>query len=213
MEEFLTNEELNQIDTLLRMRGIELDVAIEASVQTVEEYVEQDSIGVIGLGRWSYKPGYLLILEQSGKCRLSAETRRMEEEWMFSMLRKKAGLRTRKRYTRKRGTVHPKKKEATARRTRMIKWSRTPLTCVLNRDRRKCKSIDQDLWTRHVLPLWERYDPQDLSIDFPKGAGTRVNPWTVWNMTVYCDGKVVFRGEDQYLYELSKTPGGFGSLT
>lgn len=144
-----------------------------------------------------------MILEMQGKCKLSKETRLMEEEWMFAMLRKKAGLRNRKRYTRKRGTVHPKKKEATRRRTRILNWSRTPLTCVLYRDRRKCKRIDQALWHKYITPLWDEYDPQGLSIDFPKRAGTRADPWTVWNMTVRYNGQVVFSGEQQYLYELS----------
>ena len=202
--EFLTFDELDQLDMLLRIRGIDLDVQLESPQKPVEAGTGLDAVGgTASLGRWSYKPGYLLILEHQGKCKLSDETRRMEEEWMFAVLRKTRGLRSRKRYTRKRGTVHPKKKEATYRRTRSLNWSRTPLTCVLHRDRRKCKSIDQDLWNKYIKPLWEVYDPQGLSIDFPKGVGTRADPWTVWNMTVRFEGKPVFRGEDQFLFELS----------
>ena len=209
-EDFLTFDEMDQIDTLLRIRGIDLDIAVEApTTRSVKDGVQDSYTPTCPLGRWSYKPGYLLILEQQGKCRLSDETRKMEEEWYASVVRKTRGLRNRKRYTRKRGTVHPKKKEATRRRNRMKLWARQPLTCILYRDRRKCKSIDKRIWDEHIEPYWMKYDPEDLSIDFPWWAGTKAKPWSLWNMTLtHKKDGVLWNGPDMELYYLS---GGFGA--
>lgn len=206
---YLTIEELVYLDTLLRERGIDLDIATEAPVRLNKAHAQLDSYdgssdaGLASLGRWSYKPGFLLILEQQGRCKLSDETRALEEEWLAKTLHKAKALRNRKRYTRKRGTVHPKKKEATRRRTRMIRRAKEPFHCLLARDRRKCKRIDKELWFQLVQPLWSKYDPHYLTIDFPERAGTRANPWTLWNMTIKYKNEVVWKGEDEYLYYLS----------
>ena len=209
-ESFLTIDELVSLDILLKERGIDLDIALEAPVKLDKKPAVVDAGVDSGtLGRWSYKPGMLLILEQQGKCRLSDETRQMEEEWLAKTLHKANALRNRKRYTRKRGTVHPKKKEATRRRNRMKLWARQPLTCVLYRDRRKCKSIDKRIWDEHIEPYWMKYDPEDLSIDFPWWAGTKAKPWSLWNMTLtHKKDGVLWNGSDMELYYLS---GGFGA--
>lgn len=210
--EYLTNAELEELDMLLRLRGISLDdIEDKAPTQLFKADTGQDTIGgTASLGVHSYKPGALLVLEAQGKCRLSDRTRREEEERLAAYLRKVNGLRNRKRYTRKRGTVHPKKKEATARRNRERMWITQPLLCILYRDRRKCKSIDKDLWEQEIMPIWRSHDPRDLTIDFPPRAGTRANPWTLWNMKIRKGDELLWNGEDAYIHYLS---GGFGSLT
>lgn len=210
---YLTDAELDEIDTLLRLRGISLDdIEARAPTQLFEPATGQDTIGgTASLGMHSYKPGALLVLEAQGKCRLSDWTRRAEEERLAAYLRKVNGLRNRKRYTRKRGTVHPKKKEATARRNRERMWITQPLLCILYRDRRKCKRIDKDLWEQEIMKIWRSHDPRDLTIDFPPRAGTKANPWTLWNMNItHTNGQVLWKGEDM---EIWKNAGGFGSLT
>lgn len=211
--DYLTDAELEEIDIILRIRGISLD-SLEATAPEprFEVGTGQDSVGGIpALGVHSYKPGSLLVMEAQGKCRLSDRTRREEEERLAAYLRKVSGLRNRKKYTRKRGTVHPKKKQATERRNRERLWITQPLLCILYRDRRKCKSIDKGLWESEIMPLWKSYDPRDLSIDFPPRAGTKKEPWTLWNMIItHESGKVVWDGRDAEIHFLS---GGFGSLT
>lgn len=202
-ESYLNDTELTELFNLLEARGIDLDT-VDVKPKKLNKNEGRTGLEVATLGPWSYKPGYLLILEQQGKCRLSDITRREEEQRLAAYLHKKKMLRNRKRYTRKVGRVHPKRKEATLRRNRERKWAREPLTCILYRDRRKCKRIDQRLWEEYITPLWNTYDPKDLVISFPKKAGTRADPWSMWNMTVTHRGSVVYDGQDIMLYELSK---------
>lgn len=189
MTDFLTLDELAELDMLLVSKGIKTD---EVSIGTLNR-------AVMPVGNKS-----LLVLEMEGRVKLSEETRKLEVERLAKTARKRIALRKRKPYTRKRGTVHPKKKQATERRRRAKLWAVNPLVCILNRNRYKCKRIDQDSWSRLVLPLWTRYDPSDLSVEFPRTAGTRADPWTVYNMNViHKELGVVYNGQDQLLYDLS----------
>src|SRR5688572_26829777 len=61
----------------------------------------------------------ILVLEQRGLCRLSDETRRMEEERLTKLRRKK----TRKKYTLKPRTTHHKTKARTARLRKEKRWT------------------------------------------------------------------------------------------
>ena len=98
------------------------------------------------------------------------------------MERKRRALRNRKPYTRKRGTVHPKKKAATRRRLMEKRWAQNPLGCLLHSYGRK--DIDKGLWNEHIAPLWEKYDPRDLEIKKYRGWGTKQRPLTVFGMDV-----------------------------
>lgn len=189
MTEILTNDELGMIGTVLNRVQVRTDDPELKPIRTSETPVEGVSV---------------LVLEQMGRVRLSEETRKLEIKRLAKMARKRNALRHRKRYTRRRGTVHPNRKLATLRRNRKKAWARNPLACVLAMNDFKCKRIDQDSWARLVNPLWTRYDPKDLTVVFPRKAGTRADPWTVYNMTItHAELGVVYNGEDQLLYDLS----------
>lgn len=189
MSEILTNDELASIGTLRYQISIRTDDPELKPIRTSETPVDGVSV---------------LVLEQMGRVRLSSDTRKREVERLAKLARKRNSLRYRKKYTRRRGTVHPNRKLATLRRNRKKAWATNPLVCVLNMNDFKCKRIDRDSWARLMNPLWTRYDPQDLSVVFPKKSGTRADPWTVYNMQVlHKELGVVYNGPDQLLYDLS----------
>lgn len=187
--ENLTNDELASIGTLLYQKQIRLDDPTLKPIRDSETPVDGVSV---------------LVLEQQGRVRLSKETRKLEIQRLAKLAQKRNALRHRKRYTRRRGTVHPNRKLATLRRNRIRAWARNPLACVLAMNDFKCKRIDQDSWARLVNPIWTRFDPKDLTVVFPRKAGTRADPWTVYNMTItHKELGVVYNGPDQLLYDLS----------
>lgn len=133
---------------------------------------------------------------------LSAETRRMEEVRLAKLEKRRIALRERKPYTRKRGTVHPKKKIATRRRLLIKQWALRPRSCLM----RSYGSWSLPLadWNRLIAPLWEQYDSKNLTVRTNKGNGYREKPHTVYNIDVYhkVHGKV-YDGNSQLLYEQS----------
>lgn len=134
--------------------------------------------------------------------RLSKETLQKEIERVDRMERKRKALRERKKYTRKRGTVHPKKKEASRRRLMDRRWATNPLGCLLHSYGKK--DIDKDLWYEHIAPLWEKYNPRDLEIKKYRGWGTKQRPLTVFGMdVVHKTEGVVYDGNALELYLLS----------
>lgn len=194
-DQILTDEEQQELNTLLVSLGIR---------------TEQVDVGPLNRSVTPVNGKSLLVLEMEGRVKLSSETRKLEVEALARAARKRRALRNRKPYTRKRGTVHPKKKQATERRRRAKLWAVNPLVCILNRNRYKCKRIDQDSWNRLVIPLWTRFDPKDLSVVFPPRVGTRADPWTVYNMNIiHKELGVVYNGQDQLLFDLS---GGLGEV-
>lgn len=189
MSSFLTIDELAELDTLLVSKGIRTELVDVGPLNRANQPIGDKS---------------LLVLELEGRIKLSRETKRLEVARLNKIAQKKRALRNRKRYTRKPGTVHPKKKQATERRRRAKLWAVNPLVCILNRNRMKCKRIDQDSWRRLIDPLWTRYDPKDLTIVFPRRSGTRADPWTIYNMTVtHAELGVVYDGASQELFDLS----------
>lgn len=149
-----------------------------------------------------------LVLEQRGLVRLSDETRRMEEERLAALYRKKRALRSRKPYTRKRGRVHPKKKAATRRRRLEKNWRDNPFGCLINGY--GSHSLDRELFDQHIQPLWTKYDSGDLTIKKAKRDlkgrfyGTKENPYTIYSLTVvHKELGTVFDGASLELYKLS----------
>jgi hypothetical protein len=118
-------------------------------------------------------------------------------------LARKAKLcKPRKKYTRKKGTVHPKKKKATRRRRMERRWANDPFWCVAYGY--GAHSLDRELWDKHIAPLWEMYNPRDLSVKKYRGYGTKKKPYTVYTMDIIHSAKgVVYKGQDQELYDLS----------
>lgn len=134
--------------------------------------------------------------------RLSTETYRREVERVGKIERKRRALRERKVYTRKRGHVHPKKKQASRRRLMARRWRDNPLGVVLYGYGKK--AIDKSLWAKYIEPLWDRYNPEDLEIVWERGAGCKHSPKTVYNMNVVHKTEgVVYDGNGQELYDLS----------
>jgi hypothetical protein len=139
-----------------------------------------------------------LVLEQRGLCRLSDETRRMEEERLANVSRK------RKPYTRKPGTVHPKTKLKTKRLRAERRWARSPRACLINGY--GSWSLDQALWEQLCAPLWKQHDPARLEVT-TTAKGTRSDPNTVWNIRIL-DRKtkaVLYDGNSSYIYHLSSS--------
>lgn len=172
--------------------------------------IEGISLDVIDLGAPvelpTAKPEALMY-----RAKLSPATLKAEERRLARIEKKRKSLRNRKKYTRKPGHVHPKKKEATARRRREEKWATNPFFCVLKRNPYACKDIDKGLWEELIQPLWEEHNPADLDVVVyrrdVKGelVGTRANPVTVFTMDVVHKrtGKVLYKGTDMELYYLS----------
>lgn len=103
-----------------------------------------------------------------------------------------------------RGNRHWKSKAATEKRRRAINWKKEPLTCVLHSNNYKCKNIDKELWNRHVMPLWQEHDAAMLSVEFPRKAGTKACPWSMFNIKIIHKEKgILLDGESLHLYVLS----------
>lgn len=149
-----------------------------------------------------------LVLEQRGVVRLSDETRAMEEARLAKLHRKKQALRNRKPYTRKRGTVHPKKKAATRRRRLEKNWENNPFGVVIHGY--GAHAIDRDLWDKHIQPLFTEYSPHQLTLKKLKRDlkgryyGTKVNPFTVYSLQIeHKQLGTVFDGSSLELHHLS----------
>lgn len=129
---------------------------------------------------------------------------RREEKELAQKARKKRSLRYRKPYTRKKGTVHPKKKAATKKRQRRERWSSDPFWCVAYGH--GCHALDKSLWDKHIAPFWEQYDPKDLVVERYKGYGTKAKPYTVWTLRVlHREQGLLWDGSDALLYQLSSS--------
>lgn len=143
--------------------------------------------------------------------RLSPATMKAEERRLARLERKRLSLRNRKKYTRKRGHVHPKKKEATRRRQLAKRWAESPFFCVVRNNPFAAKAFDKEMWDKHIQPLWEKYDPADLEVvhyrrdDMGRDVGTRANPRTTFTMDVRHKktGQILYKGSDLLLYYLS----------
>lgn len=137
-----------------------------------------------------------LVLEQRGLVRLSDETRRMEEERLARLNRK------RKPYTRKKGTVHPKKKLKTKRLRAERRWSRDPVGCLQNSY--GYWTLDRELWNQLIAPLWKSHPPAQLEV-VRTGKGTEADPHCLWNIQVVHKKTkaVLYDGNAALLYRLS----------
>lgn len=126
------------------------------------------------------------------------------------LLRKQWKLRHRKKYTRKAGHVHPKKKEATKRRKTERLWRENPFGCLLS-NKYSCKRLSRERWNELIMPYWSLYDPADLRIKRLKKDvkgelyGTRKNPITIYSLQlIHKKLGMLYNGQDQELYDLSK---------
>lgn len=128
---------------------------------------------------------------------------RREEKELAQKQRKRVSLRYRKPYTRKRGTVHPKRKEATLRRNKERLWREAPFWCVVYGY--GAYDLDREKWDRYIAPFWEQYDPKDLEVKrYGRPYGTKANPYTVYTLDlVHKTAGILYCGNDQLLYDLS----------
>lgn len=136
--------------------------------------------------------------------KLSPLTARVMEKHYAQLAKKKKSLRERKRYTRKPGHVHPKKKLATARRRYERRWREDPYSCIVNGWGKW--SVDKGLFNELVLPLWKQHDPALLAIKKYRQYGTKEKPHTVFTFDVVNtkSGAVLYSGRDEEIYQLSK---------
>lgn len=181
--EFLTNLDMGILDTIANTIS---DIHIEAPRSLVEADPEDS----------------LLVLEAKGKVRLSAQTRSLEYRRLATIEKKK---KPRKKYTRKPGHVHPKKKLATQRRLKAKRWANNPRGCLLHSW--GSWELPEEQWNTYLAPLWEQYEPSALSVRriiFDNTKGKRSNPYTIWDIVVVHKTKgPVWTGPDEYLYWLS----------
>lgn len=192
MNDFLTLEEWLELGTVINQNQVPL---LETPVERYKPRLDAE-------GR--VMPGELFVLEQKGLCRLSDDTRHRELERIAEYEKDKRIRKVRGQGKRRRGARHHNSKKATRRRQLALNWKKNPFGCILHRSPYACKRIDRGMWDRLIAPLWEKYLPENLTIDFPRTAGTRANPWTMYNMVVRYNGQVVYRGEDQLLFDLSE---------
>lgn len=184
------------------------DSGISAAIEQVIRGMQVDTSGE-GLGRLQEgREESLLVAEARGSCRLSGATRKLEEERLAKLYRKKRALRNRKKYTRKKGTVHPKRKAATRRRRLEKNWRDNPFGVVIHGY--GAHNVDRKLWDLYIQPLFSKYKAEELTLRKKKRDvhgreyGTKANPYTIYSLTVVhkTDG-VVFDGAGLELYMLS----------
>jgi len=192
-DEFLTIEEWLELGTLINQKQVPLPEA------PVERYKPRlDAQGRV-------MPGELFVMEQSGLCRLSDDTRRKELERIAEYEKDKHIRKVRGQGKRRRGKRHHNAKKAALKRRLANNWAKNPFGCILHRSPYACKKIDRGMWDRLIAPLWEQYPPENLTIEFPRTAGTKANPWTIYNMVVRHKEVTVYNGENQLLFDLSST--------
>lgn len=143
----------------------------------------------------------LLVPSLLVDARLSPETFRLETERLSRLAKKKASLRKRKPYTRKRGTVHPNRKKATRRRLLERQWAERPYSCLIRSG--GSWRLDRHKWERHIAPIWARYLPADLTVKRYRGYGTREKPYTIYSIDiVHKELGRLYDGNAQELYDL-----------
>jgi hypothetical protein len=150
----------------------------------------------------------LLAKEQLGLCILSGTTRAAELRRLKRAEQRRKGLRERKPYTRRAGTVHPKKKKATQTRKRAKLWAERPFSCYIAGY--GCYNVDREQFEQYIMPLWNLYSPKDMTLKrrraTPEGKpyGTRSNPYDIYSFDiVHKKEGVVYAGQDRLLYDLS----------
>lgn len=135
--------------------------------------------------------------------KLTPLTARIMEKHYEKQAQKKRSLRERKRYTRKRGTVHHLKKKRTARLERERRWATDPYWCLSYGYGNW--QMDRELFDRYILPLWSQHSPSDLKIKRHWGFGTKEKPYTVFSFDIVhsTTGEKLYDGNSQYIYHLS----------
>ena len=135
--------------------------------------------------------------------KLSRITRSILERRLKEKAKKIRSLRERKKYTRQRGHVHPKKKQATEKRRLDRKWADKPFSCFIHGW--GAHQVDKALWDKYIAPLWDYYLPADLTIKrYKKPWGSKEKPYTIYGFdVVHSTLGVVYSGSSQELYDLS----------
>src|SRR5687768_3003870 len=111
--------------------------------------------------------------------------KRRKEERRLAAIEKRL---SRKRYTRKPGHVHPKKKKATRRRLMEKRWRDNPFGCVILGY--GSHAIDREAWDKLLQPYWSLYDPKLLRVvkrkrdPFGVYYGTKEKPYTIHSLVL-----------------------------
>lgn len=144
----------------------------------------------------------LLVPSLLVDARLSPETFQREANRLAKLEKKRASLRKRKPYTRKRGTVHPNRKKATRRRLLERQWAEKPYSCLVRSG--GSWQLDRKQWDELVAPLWERWLPKDLTVKRYRGYGSMAKPYTVYTIDVlHREHGKLYDGNSQMLYAMS----------
>ena len=139
------------------------------------------------------------ILRKDGtekQAQLAARRQARKKKWQEGPKRDRPGARH--------GRRHWKRKAATRQRVRDRQWQEEPFDVLLFCDQRKCKRLDRDVWQKWYAPLWAEHDAKHLDVVWPRTAGTKANPRTLFNCSVIHKEKgTILDGPSLELYILS----------
>lgn len=136
-----------------------------------------------------------------GLSKLSETTRRNQEKRLSHYERREAARKARAKKVKK-GSRHPRRKEATVKRRKNERWKNTPLKSLSYGHGHW--AVSQEEWDLHIGKWWKVYSPLKLRIKRKWGMGTKAQPYTIYHLKLVHDTKgVLFDGADLELYELS----------
>lgn len=179
----LTKEELDAIHTWLNEAGVG-NLQVERPVVPAVRQLDRGGVGVVMGGKSELSPFSQKKLQ-----------RRIADK------KKHAKAKARRAEKVKRGRFHPKKKEATRRRAALKRWYEQPYKSVVYGFGNW--SITQEEWDLRIGPLWDMYDAKHLTVKRRWGYGTKLKPYTVYDIDILHKGDVVYRGQDWKIYDSS----------
>ena len=206
--EFLTNEELHSLGTLLDTLGIPNDIAVEAPESVSTAIAGGKPYGASSMDE-KRRIELVLASEPIGTVRLSHETRQLLLSRLTEIERDRRNKKS-KRWSREKrrklsGSRHWKTRLRLQKTRRGKSWSRDSLSCIIAMNKYRCKDFDREEWDREVGWVWKQYHPDDVKIRFKKGTGTKKEPWrlSVLTLTHRPTGRVLYDGNSYWLYKLS----------
>lgn len=179
----------------------------KAEIEELEQWLRQESIDSIALERpvvpsTSRLHGGEVEVVLGGETRLSERTKKAYADRAQKAARREAA-EARRVAALPRGRFHHKRKAAVKRRAAEERWTTNPLRCLIWT--RGYWNIPQEEWDRAIGWLWKKYNPLHLTVRRGWGAGTKDNPYTIYNIKIHHDKKgIVYDGRDQEFYDLTR---------
>ena len=135
-----------------------------------------------------------------GKTQLSKTTRRSAEKKLSDADRKKRAVAARAAKLPK-GRRHHKAKKATRDRAALKRWTEQPYkSTVYGYGNWK---ITQEEWDSKLGWIWLEYNPKFITLKRKWGKGTKVDPYTIYDIDVYVKNVKMYSGQDELIYDSS----------